>query len=242
MGFAYDKALYFERWVTSKEVNGDYDQLRELMLMEEFKRTISEEIRTYLNEKDVATLQASAKLADEYALIHRNKFSPGRLFKRKSIMVNQGKPEVKTEVSEKSKEESKPVKERPFGPICNYCKKPRHMIATCFKLKKKEKEAVADACVKHIETSVKTQGLINTNEVLVESDEVRKGYDHFVTEGLVALKEGSTMVPIKVLRDTGASQTLILDSVLKFGEESDTGEVNYIQGVGSGLMLCICIS
>ena len=78
-------------------------------------------------------------------------------------MVNHGKPEVKTEVSEKSKEESKPVKERPFGPICNYCKKHGHMIATCFKLKKKEKEAVADAWVKHIETSEKTQGLINTN-------------------------------------------------------------------------------
>ena len=33
---------------------------------------------------------------------------------------------------------------------------------------------------------------------------MRKGYDHFVTEGFVALKEGSTVVPIKVLRDTGA--------------------------------------
>ena len=101
--FAYDKVLYFERWVTSKEVNGDYEKLKELIFMEEFKRRIPEKIRIYLNEKDVATLQASAKLADEYALIHRNKFSQGSVFKTKCNMVNQGKPEVKTEVSEKSK-------------------------------------------------------------------------------------------------------------------------------------------
>ena len=36
MKFAYDKALYFERWVTSKEVNADYEKLKELILMAEF--------------------------------------------------------------------------------------------------------------------------------------------------------------------------------------------------------------
>ena len=100
-------------------------------------------------------------------------------------------------------------------------------------MKNKEKEAVADGCVKHTETPVETQGLINTNEVLVDSYEVRKEYNHFITEGFVSLKEGSTLVQIKIFRDT---KSLISDSVLRLDKESDTGEVNYIQCVGSALM------
>ncbi|XP_059810752.1 uncharacterized protein LOC132383599 isoform X1 [Hypanus sabinus] len=234
--FAYDKAMCFERWVSSKNVNGDYDTLRELILMEEFKRSIPVEVRTYLNEKDADKLQDCARLADEYVLIHKNKFPQGRIFKRKNNTETPGKFEIKLEVNEKVDEKGKPVKERQFGLTCNYCKKSGHVIANCFKLKKKEKEAVPDACVQHTEAPVKLQGLINTNEALLESDQVRKGYDHFVTEGFVSLKEGSTLVPIKILRDTGASQSLMLDSVLKFNEESDTGEVNYIRGVGSDFM------
>ncbi|XP_059816645.1 uncharacterized protein LOC132388327 [Hypanus sabinus] len=234
--FAYDKAMCFERWVSSKNVNGDYDTLRELILMEEFKRSIPVEVRTYLNEKDTDKLQDCARLADEYVLIHKNKFPQGRIFKRKNNMETPDKFEIKSGVNEKVDEKGKPVKERQFGLTCNYCKKPGHVIANCFKLRKKEKEAVPDACVQHTEAHVKLQGLIKTNEALLESDQVRKGYDHFVTEGFVSLKEGSTLVPIKILRDTGASQSLMLDSVLKFNEESDTGEVNYIRGVGSDFM------
>ncbi|XP_059838017.1 uncharacterized protein LOC132400734 [Hypanus sabinus] len=207
--FAYDIAVCFERWVSSKNVNGNYDTLRELVLMEEFKRSIPVEVRTYLNERDTDKLQDCARLADEYVLIHKNKFPQGRIFKRKINMETQGKSEIKSEVNEKGKEEGKPVKERQFGLNCNYCKKPGHVIANCFRLKKK-KEAVPDACVQHTEAPVKLQGLINTNETLLESDQVKKGYDHFITEGFVSLKEGSTLVPIKILRNTGASQSLLL--------------------------------
>ena len=57
--FAYYKAECFERWVTSKNVDRGYEKLKELILVEEFKRSIPEEIGAFLNEKDVATLQDS---------------------------------------------------------------------------------------------------------------------------------------------------------------------------------------
>ena len=40
------------------------------MLVEEFKRCISSDIKSILDEKQVETLEAAARLADDYALTH----------------------------------------------------------------------------------------------------------------------------------------------------------------------------
>ena len=52
------------------------------MLVEEFKRCINSEIKSFLDEKQVETLEAAARLADDYALTHKvsfiNKSNPSR--------------------------------------------------------------------------------------------------------------------------------------------------------------------
>ena len=54
------------------------------MLVEEFKRCINSDIKSFLDEKQVVTLEAAAQLADDYALTHKvsfiNKSNPSRPF------------------------------------------------------------------------------------------------------------------------------------------------------------------
>ena len=45
------------------------------MLVEEFKRCIQSDVKTFLDEKQVETLEEAARLADDYYLTHRVSFS-----------------------------------------------------------------------------------------------------------------------------------------------------------------------
>ena len=44
------------------------------MLVEEFKRCIQSDVKTFLNEKQVETLEEATRLADDYYLTHKASF------------------------------------------------------------------------------------------------------------------------------------------------------------------------
>ena len=69
--FAAEKEKVFDRWLLSLEVGHDYEKLRQVMLLEEFKRSLHPDVRTHLNERQTTELHAAAVLADEYALTHK---------------------------------------------------------------------------------------------------------------------------------------------------------------------------
>ena len=69
--FARLKEQLFDRWCFSKKIDQKYDKLRQLMLVEEFKRCIQSDIKTFLDEKQVETLEEAARLADDYYLTHK---------------------------------------------------------------------------------------------------------------------------------------------------------------------------
>ena len=49
--FARNKEQLFDRWCCSKKINQNYDKLRQLVLVEEFKRCIQSDVKTFLDEK-----------------------------------------------------------------------------------------------------------------------------------------------------------------------------------------------
>ena len=49
------------------KMDSDREKLRQLMLVEEFKRCINSDIKSFLDEKQVETLEAAARFADDYA-------------------------------------------------------------------------------------------------------------------------------------------------------------------------------
>lgn len=58
------------------------------------------------------------------------------------------------------------------------------------------------------------------------------GYLPFITEGFVSMLGSKNLVPVKILRDTGASESFVLESVLPFSAETDSGNSVLIRGIG----------
>ena len=67
---------------------------------------------------------------------------------------------------------------------------------------------------------------------------INEKYRPFMSEGFVSLCSGdiSNSIPIKILRDTGATQSLLLEGILPLSEISLTGDNVIIQGVELGYM------
>ena len=68
--FARGKGMLFDKWCKSSKVT-DFAQLRELMLLEEFKKWLPERIVLYLSGQRVTTVAEAAVLADEFVLTHK---------------------------------------------------------------------------------------------------------------------------------------------------------------------------
>ena len=58
-----------------KEIDNNFDKLRQLLLIEEFKKCLPSEVKTYLDEKKAEMLSQAATLADDYVLTHKNTYS-----------------------------------------------------------------------------------------------------------------------------------------------------------------------
>ena len=71
---ARNKEQLFDRWCCFKKIDQNYDKLRQLVLVEEFKRCIQSDVKTFLDEKQVETLEEAARLADDYYLTHKVSF------------------------------------------------------------------------------------------------------------------------------------------------------------------------
>ena len=81
----------FDRWCSSKKVGSDHAKLRQLMLVEEFKRCINSDVKAFLNEREVENLETAARLADDYALTHKASFVNKPYPRKPYITLNQSK-------------------------------------------------------------------------------------------------------------------------------------------------------
>ena len=139
--FARSKEQLFDRWCCSKKIDQNYDKLRQLMLVEEFKRCIQSDVKTFLDEKQVETLE-EARLADDYYLTHKVSFiakpRPTSSHPQNKFMSgnSSGMPSQSNTPKPNSTSETK--SQYPLSrPTCNYCKKPGHLVSECLKLKRK---------------------------------------------------------------------------------------------------------
>ena len=82
-----------------------------------------------------------------------------------------------------------------------------------------------------------SQDLPIVKDVCASSDSFSEVYKPFISEGLVSLLHDKVNNrKNKILRCTGASQSLLLVNVLLFSEKSYSGESVLLQGVNCGIV------
>ncbi|XP_059802435.1 uncharacterized protein LOC132379012 [Hypanus sabinus] len=205
---AHEKGVLLDHWCTAERVDEDYGHLRELLLIEEFKSCVPEEIRMYLNEKPDKSMSEFARFADEYVLTHKTKTSSNKGPQR-DRGNDQESPTSEAEVplgaSGKVEGERQDDQKVP-GLTCFNCGKEgaRCILMLC---SEEGKAAVPIRCAVVISKS--------TRELRV--DRVREGSGSCLSHGTVSVTEGDTPVPVRIWRDTGAELSLVSHKVLEFG-------------------------
>ncbi|KAJ8040086.1 hypothetical protein HOLleu_14281 [Holothuria leucospilota] len=253
--FAYQKERHFDRWCASKKVS-TFDTLRQLMLVEEFKRCVNDDIKTHLEENKADNLKEVANLADQYALTHKfskvgqtqnkGQFSrPNKKYGNSSgttgnsgsqsgsiSPTNSGK---KQPDSSRQKNDQASSNKAAFKDItCGFCHKKGHTMANCFTLAKLKETETASNALANVENSSEVVVTLRPNS----NDKIKEEYLPFVSEGFISLDGNSAHPPvkIKILRDTGATQSLLLDGVLPLSDSTSTGANVLIQGVECGFI------
>ena len=213
----------------------------------------------HLDERKVDNLHQAATMADDYALTHKFSFVKKGMentsFDKNKLGLN--KPAIFYDPSKGSSTLGSIDKDKssyntsggssmtnkglPSAiPMCAYCKKKRHLMSECWTLKRKEErrsQLSSNACTA-VKSTLKPVYLENS-EVEVkrsESEFIKEEFKPFVSEGFVSLKGNANLHPIKIMRDTGASQSLLLEGILPLSEETSAGASVLIQGVELGFI------
>ena len=76
----------------------------------------------------------------------------------------------------------------------------------------------------------------NMSSSTKSSVSVQDSYHPFISSGFLSVQEFDMPIPIKILRDTGASQSLLVEGVLPFSDESATGDHVLVKGVELGFI------
>ena len=124
---------------------------------------------------------------------------------------------------------------------CHYCKIPGHVMSNCRRKMSDESKASPDVKPEGFISSVKPANRTPVVEEITDhfdpKFDVREEYRPFVSVGSVSFVDSlSTPAPVRILRDTGATQTLLLKDTLPFDMSSATGESVIVQGVEGGFI------
>ena len=231
--FARAKEQCFNEWCSSMDVE-NINQLRELILMEDFKSNVPSEIKLYIEERQGNKIARAAELADEHSLTHHFHTKPQwKDWKKTSaFQKNDRSKEVKTQETRFGDKGNKSVKETK----CYFCDKKGHKIVDCFKRKA------------YLETQKKPVGAVyNAASSAVPNEESQwlETIEHFgdhLMSGKLSLHEQGVNKPITILRDTGTAVSLLLRSSLPKGCCLESNEVILVGGFPNSCTPCPILS
>lgn len=223
--FGREKRALFEKWCMSSKID-TFEQLCELFLLEDFKKSIPEKVVQHLNEQKVITLAEAAVSADEFVLTHRKVFSQelpsSHFYSSGDKFISEESPSQNFSRSCKSvsrpKVNGRNTARQGDRRVCFYCLDPGHLISECREWNKKNAKTKSVAL---------TQTLPGVREVEMS------GYEPFILDGQVSISD-SPVIQVSVLRDTGSFQSFVLESVLPFSDKSYTGTDVLVRGIEMG--------
>ena len=124
---------------------------------------------------------------------------------------------------------------------CGYCKKPGHIMADCF-IEKRKKEIegsnpAPEAFISHTaRNNSEYKKSLNRMFTCKEEEEtpykennnLREEFLPFITNGYVSENVDALLRPIKILRDTGAAQSLLLEGII---DNKNQDSFTLVQGI-----------
>ena len=203
--FLREKENALDKWCDSKRIDGDAEKLRQLILAEEFLNCVPEEVRVHLSERKTDVTYEMAALADEYILTHRKT-------KEKTFTGNR----VKFKAELRPKEENRRTFQSSSRTVvCYKCGKAGHIAIRCQLGKGPERNQTQPR---------KPQGAVTTPRG-------NQSYRPWTKKGMIKGPHGGP-VEVSILRDTGASQSLLLRNKLPKRVIEATRETVMIEGIG----------
>lgn len=229
LDFARQQEAAFDKWLRASEVY-DLKELRELIVLEQFKQSLPKVMQTYLNDLEVKSVMKAAEAADNYVLIHKDSWRDRPNGQGKRAGDNERYRSEKSSggwhLPANSQTGGRPQRSShsPGDIICHYCRRPGHIKSRCPALQKKE-----------VSRSIPCNliGLRSHNgQVETVSKADLEMFDGFLSEGMVAVEEGEAETPITVLRDTASGQSLMIAGTIELPETAALGTFVPVEGFG----------
>ena len=220
--FASDKLRAFDKWIKVAEVE-TFEQLRNLILLEEFKRKIPNNVMLHIEDKHETDLVKAARLADVYSLVHKS-FSVEK--KRTQYDV---KTSLDHNLGTQNKQISNPTTSQSSPLFCNFCKKEGHSIKQCKHPNCKYSQQSQSSSRQFTQPMSKydshSKPVSNICKVVSKEDL----FKDFRFKGTIALSQNGKPVSVNILRDTGAVQTLLVKKAVPGLSKNYTGEKVFIR-------------
>uniref|UniRef100_A0A3B3I2A9 Gypsy retrotransposon integrase-like protein 1 n=1 Tax=Oryzias latipes TaxID=8090 RepID=A0A3B3I2A9_ORYLA len=216
--FAREKSVLFDKWCSASEVQNNFESLRQLVLLEDFKGSLPEKVVVFLNEQKVTSLSKAAVMADEFVLTHKTVFwshSEGLAGPRPLRVEPRSFPQDKPRELSTSPRGSRE---------CFYCHKRGHVVVDCPGLKRK---------LSSTSPQPKGMGLLKSLPGMDKPQTLDPCFKPFVSQGFISeTGHPDYQQPVTMLRDTGGSQSVIREGILPLTEGSSCKSNAIVQGIG----------
>lgn len=203
--FAADKLRGLKAWLKYANVD-TFDKAINIIALEEFLRKVPNSVKIHIIDREETNLIKAAQLADVFTLIHRSPTRERRIPAGQSTYVKAGS---------ETRDRQAVANNLPKSPVCNFCKKPGHLIKNC-----------PDPRCKVAKTTAQSKPVASTN---VMTETPSDPFQPFRSTGTVSIGPGGVEHPVQMIRDTASAQSIILKSVLPNIENYYTGERVFLQ-------------